>query len=126
MLEDAVSQLRSKLSGTRAQNAPQDSLETRLTLACLRGRGHLLVTGSDRAAIDQLIARVVDKVAPMAVVNARASEPVTGMDQVIALIAGKSLPKGFDERQRVLAELVHRAEVADKTVLVVVYDAEAA
>ena len=126
MIEDAVSQLRASLKRSRALNSPQASPETRLTLACLHSRGHLLVTGSDRSAIDAVVARVIDKLEPLAVANARAADPATGADDIYAIIAKGSMPKGYVERQRVLAELVHRAEVADKTVLVVVNDAEAA
>ena len=126
MIEDAVSQLRAKLSGAVAARSSQESFETRLTLACLRGRGHLLLTGSDRGEIDDLLMRVIEKVAPMAVVKARASDPATGIDDVFALVAKDSKPKGYVERQRALAELVNRAEAADKTVLVLVDDADAA
>ena len=126
MIEDAVAQLRAKLSGASALSSPRESLETRLTLACLRGTGHLLITGPDRGEIDRLLARVIEKVEPLATVKARASDPATGMEQVLALGAGKSMPKGYLERQRVLTELVQRAEAADKAVLVVVDDAEAA
>jgi hypothetical protein len=126
MIEDAVSQLRAKMRGTGAPNSPQESLEARLTLACLRGRGHLLITGADRREIERLVARVIEKVEPMASVKARASDPATGLDQLFALIAKESMPKGHLERQRVLTELVTRAQSADKNILIVVDDAEAA
>jgi hypothetical protein len=126
MIEDAVAQLRTRLSGSAAVPTAQESIETRLTLACVRGKGHLLVTGPDRGEIDAMLARVIEKVAPMAAVRARATDPAGGLDPVLSLVASDSIPKAHLERRRALADLLARAEAADKPVLVIVEDAETA
>lgn len=126
MIEDAVTQLRTRLSGSAAAPTAQGSIETRLTLACIRGKGHLLITGSDRGEIDAMLARVIEKVAPMAAVRARATDPAGGLDPVLSLVTSDSIPKAHLERRRALADLLARAEAAQKPVLVIVEDAEAA
>jgi hypothetical protein len=126
MIEDAVAQLRSRLSGSVAAPTAQESIETRLALACVRGKGHVLFTGSDRGEIDATLARVIEKVAPMAAVRARATDPAGGLDPVLSLVASDSIPKAHLERRRALADLLARAEAAEKPVLVIVEDAEAA
>lgn len=126
MIEDAVAQLRSRLTGSVAAPTAQESIETRLALACTRGKGHVLVTGSDRGEIDATLARVIEKVAPMAAVRARATDPAGGLDPVLSLVTSDSIPKAHLERRRALADLLARAEAAEKPVLVIVEDAEAA
>ena len=126
MIEDAVEHLRAKISGTSAAPTAQESFETRLTLACLRGQGHLLVTGSDRSAIDALLERVIQKVEPMAAVRARATDPAGGLDPVLSLVTSDAIPRAHLERRRALADLLARAEKAEKSVLVVVEDASEA
>ncbi len=126
MIEDAVIQLRARFSGAGAAPTAQESCETRLTLACSRGQGHVLVTGADRSAIDALLARVIEKVEPMAAVRARATDPAGGLDPVLSLVASESIPRAHLERRRALADLLARAETADTAVLVVVEDAASA
>jgi hypothetical protein len=125
-MEGVIEDLRARLRSTAPGAARRDLSEVRLEVACTWGSGHLLVTGSDRAEVDNLLDRVIRKTDPMGTIRARAGDPVSTVDRLIDLLDSESEVTGHLDRRRALLQLLARAQEARKSIFVVVDDADAA
>ena len=125
-MEEVVEELRAKLRAVGATGVARDLPEARLELACTWGSGHLLLTGSDRDQVDGLLNRVIRKVDPMGTVRARAGDPASTVDRLIALLDSEKEVTGHLDRRKALLQLLARAQEARKSIFVVVDDADAA
>ena len=125
-MEGVIEDLRARLRSTGAGAPRRDLSEVRLEVACTWGSGHLLVTGSNRAEVDSLLDRVIRKTDPMGTIRARAGDPVSIEDRLIALLDSESEVTGHLDRRRALLQLLARAQEARKSIFVVVDDADAA
>lgn len=97
--------------------------EARLEHACLRGRGHLVVTGGNRAEIDLLLRRVLDRAKPMATVRTDPSSAEESVDKVLADLLGHTdaeAEQGFVQRRAKLLELLAKAQEAERSIFFVV------
>lgn len=127
-MENVVADLRERLERRRVGAPGFDSPIERLRRACAQGRGHLLVTGSDRAEIHTLLTRVLDELEPLRAVRTLAVDvdPHATVDRVIsALDADVDTDRYLDRREAVLA-LLERAKEVNKSVFIIVDDADRA
>jgi hypothetical protein len=127
MIEDAVSQLRGRLFGTAAGDAKHEPPEARLEHACVRGRGHVVVTGGNRAEIDLLLRRVLARAAPIATIRTTAGAAESSVDEMLSKLLGQSdddSDQGFVQRRARLLELLAKAQEADKSIFFVVDTAD--
>ncbi len=125
-MEGVIEDLRARLRSTAPGAPRRDLSEVRLEVACTWGSGHLLVTGSDRAEVDSLLDRVIRKTDAMGTIRARAGDPVSIEDRLIALLDSESEVTGHLDRRRALLQLLARAQEARKSIFVVVDDADSA
>lgn len=126
-MQDVVAELRERLERRRIKPS-LDDLEDRLRRACLDGSGHVLVTGSDRAEIHAILARVLDSVQPLSAIRTLAVDPDPNatVDRVITAFDPHATPDNYLDRRAALVELLARAAEAGKSIFVVVDDADRA
>ena len=125
-MENVVAELRERLERRRIGPAGSDSPEARLRQACSHGSGHLVVTGSDRAEIHTLLTRVLDTVEPLRAVRTLAvdSDPNATFDRVISALDADIEADTYLDRRDAMLALLARAEEVDKSIFVVVDDAD--
>jgi hypothetical protein len=127
-MEKVVAELREKLERRRSGAATFDGPEARLRRACSRGSGHVVITGSDRAEIHAVLARVLDTVEPLRAVRTLAidSDPYATVDRVISALDADIEADTYLDRDEAMLALLARAEEIDKSIFVIVDDADAA
>ena len=125
-MEAVVEDLRAKLRAAASGPGQRDTSESRLEFACTHGTGHVLVTGADRGAIEALLDRVIGKTESIGTVRGNAADPASTVDRLIALLDSESEVTGHLDRRRALLQLLARAQDAQKSIFVVVDDADVA
>lgn len=123
---DAAAGLGKKMRKRHGNSTPSQSTEELLKRACRDGTGHLMVTGSDRGEIHAALARVLQEVKPLGAIRTLAcdTEPSATVDRVISAIDPGAAPDNYLDRRAALRQLVSRAAKADKSIFVVVDDAD--
>jgi len=126
-MDDVVAELRERLQRRRLKPS-LEVLEHRLRRACIDSRGHLLVTGSDRAEIHTILGRVLDELEPLSAIRTLAvdDEPYATVDRVITAVDPDAALDDYLDRRAALVALLERAQQADKAIFVVVDDADRA
>jgi len=125
-MDDVVSELRERLSRRRSGAVGVERPEDRLQRACLNGSGHVMVTGSNRAEIDAVLARVLAKIEPLSAIRTLAAdaEPYATLDRVIATFDTDYAADNYLDRRDALIRLLATAAQADKSIFIVVDDAD--
>jgi len=106
----------------------EGAVEERLKRACRDGTGHLMITGPDRGEIHAALGRVLQAVQPLGAIRTLAceTEPSATVDRVISAIDPGTAPDNYLDRRAALRQLVSRAAKAEKSIFVVVDDADRA
>jgi hypothetical protein len=127
-MENVVAELRERLERRRCGPAAFGSPEERLLRACSRGGGHVVVTGSDRTELHTILTRVLDTVDPLRAVRTLAvdTDPYATVDRVISALDVDVPTDSYLDRHDAMLALLARAEEVDKSIFVVVDDADRA
>lgn len=127
-MADAAAGLGKRIRKRRGNSPPILGTEEQLKRACRDGTGHLMVTGSNRGEIHAALARVLQDVQPLGAIRTLAcdTEPSATVDRVISAIEPTAAPDNYLDRRAALRQLVSRAAKADKSIFVVVDDADRA